>query len=415
MKRLINNIKHRIKFLISCAISLGLLASSGFSAHAGSFSAEQDLGRDLYKDTDLSINKNQSCASCHSLKTVDIFDEEETAAPGFVDPENVATGSPTSRGSIMGKFGGLNSPSAGYAAFSPTFFFDETEGLWVGGQFWNGRAATLEDQAKGPFLNPVEMAMPSRWAVISQIKLDRNYVRAFNTVYGFDLSSIPSNIMAASDDNAPAEVFEAYDLLARAIASFERSRKFNKFTSKFDFVEAGITSYTDQEAKGKTLFMGKAQCSLCHVMEPAQGPDGKVYPAVFTDFTYDNIGVPRNTSVPGNPTPDIGLGATTGNIEDNGKHKVMSLRNIAVTAPYGHNGFFSSLEEIVHFYNTRDIAFEGWASPEIPVNVNAAELGNLGLSASEEADVVAFLKTLTDDYQEWGEDPNISEDDASPW
>jgi len=391
-----------------------MLAALFVSAQAKSLSAEK-LGKDLYKDKNLSLNKNQSCASCHSLKVVKLFGDKKTPAPGFVDPENVATGSPTSRGSVEGKFGGLNSPSAGYAAFSPTFFFDAVEGLWIGGQFWNGRAATLEEQAKAPFLNPVEMAMPSRWAVISEIKNDSDYVEAFYEVYGFDLNTIPAYPLAPSDENAPAEVFTAYNLMADAIASFERSRKFNAFTSKFDFVEAGMTSYSDQEARGKALFEGKAQCALCHVTTPAEGPDGKMYPAVFTDFTYDNIGVPRNTSVPGNPPADIGLGATTGDAADNGKHKVMSLRNIAVTAPYGHNGFFASLEEIVHFYNTRDVASEGWAVPEIMANVNADELGDLGLTVSEEADIVAFMKTLTDEYQDWGKDPNVEKGSSSPW
>ena len=224
--------------------------------------------------------------------------------------------------------------------------------------------------------------------------------------------------MAESDDGAPAEVFEAYDLMADAIAAFERSRVFNKFNSKFDFVQAGMTTYTEQEARGAALFMdtgeGGAKCILCHVMDPAEGPDGKFYPPVFTDFTYDNLGVPRNTSIPGNPTPDIGLSATTGDADDDGKHKVMGLRNIAVTAPYGHNGFFATLEEIVHFYNTRDIASEGWAPPEVPGTVNQDELGNLGLSAQDEADLVAFMKTLTDDYPEWGNDPNVPKGTRSP-
>ena len=140
-----------------------------------------------------------------------------------------------------------------------------------------------------------------------------------------------------------------------------------------------------------------------------------MYPPVFTDFTYDNIGVPRNTSIPGNPTPDIGLGATTSNAVDNGKHKVMSLRNIAVTAPYAHNGFFATLEEVVHFYNTRDVLSEGWAAPEIKENVNVDELGNLGLTADEEADLVAFMKTLTDNYPAWGSDPNVPPETQSPW
>lgn len=386
---------------INSVVVAGLLAGSllAFNAQAGDdFSREQKLGRLLYKDTDLSLKGNQSCETCHSLEKVSFADGSRFPAPGFVDPVNVTTRAVTSAGSVEGKFGGLNAPSAGYAAFSPTFFFDEAEGLWIGGQFWNGRAATLEDQAKGPFLNPVEMAMPSRWAVISVIKEKRWYVDLFDRVYDFDLNAVPSNPMAASDDDAPDSVYEAYDLVARAIASFERSRTFNKFNSKFDAVQAGLARFSREERAGMKLFSGKAQCALCHVMDPAVGPDGNTYPPVFTDFTYDNIGVPRTTSIHGNPTPDIGLGATTGDEGDNGKHKVMSLRNIEMTAPYGHNGYFRSLEHIVHFYNTRDIASEGWAVPEVNQNVNTSELGNLGLTQEEEQAIVAFLKTLTDGY-----------------
>jgi len=368
------------------------------TAIASDLTTEQKLGKLLYKDESLSLNGNQSCETCHSLSKVKLADESEFPAPGFVDPDNVTTRSVVSDGSNPALFGGLNAPSAGYAAFSPTFFFDEAEGLWIGGQFWNGRAATLEDQAKGPFLNPVEMAMPSRWAVISVIKNNDYYVSLFNAVYGFDLNAVPSNPMAASDDAAPASVYEAYDLMASAIAAFERSYVFNKFNSKFDAVEAGLATYTAQEQAGRELFVGKAQCVLCHVMDPAIGPDGNEYPPVFTDFTYDNIGVPRATSIPGNPAPDIGLGATTGDPSDNGKHKVMSLRNIEMTAPYGHNGYFQTLEHIVHFYNTRDLPEEGWAQPEVAENVNVSELGNLGLTREEELALVAFLKTLTDGY-----------------
>jgi len=119
---------------------------------------------------------------------------------------------------------------------------------------------------------------------------------------------------------------------------------------------------------------------------------------VFTDVTYENIGVPRTTSIHGNPTPDIGLSATTGDAGDDGKHKVMSLRNIELTAPYGHNGYFRTLAHIVHFYNTRDVVSEGWAAPEVSATVNTSELGNLGLNHEEEHAIVAFLKTLTDGF-----------------
>ena len=162
--------KLKVRWILILALGMTSVTSSpvfaGKTTLFKKLTPEQRLGSALYQDTNLSLNGNQACASCHSLETIELFGGAETPAPGFVDPENVATGTPVSKGSIEGRTGGLNSPSAGYAAFSPTFFFDEGEGLWIGGQFWNGRAPTLEEQAKGPFLNPVEMAMPSKWAVV---------------------------------------------------------------------------------------------------------------------------------------------------------------------------------------------------------------------------------------------------------
>ena len=283
------------KFVGGGCLAIGLLGGSLFAVNvqASDLSREQHLGRLLYTDTTLSLEGNQSCASCHSLDRVRLADGTRFPAPGFVDPVNVTTRAVTSAGSVAGNFGGLNAPSAGYAAFSPTFYFDDAQGTWIGGQFWNGRAATLEDQAKGPFLNPAEMAMPSRWAVISQVKENAQYVHLFGRVYGFDLDAVPSNPLASSDVDAPDSVYEAYDLVASAIAAFERSHVFSKFNSKFDAVQAGRAGFTAQEQAGMDLFAGKAMCSQCHVMDPAVGPDGKTYPPVFTDFTYDNIGLPR--------------------------------------------------------------------------------------------------------------------------
>lgn len=393
----------KIKICPLIVLIVGCLIMS--SAQAVKLTAEQKLGKKLYSDTDLSLNNNQSCATCHSLEVVKLADDSSTQSPGFVDAFNVASGSSVSAGSVAGFFGGLNAPSAGYAAFSPDFFLDETEGLWIGGQFWNGRALNLEEQAKGPFLNPAEMAMPSRWAVISVIKERKKYVKLFNKVYGFDLDAVPSYPLAPSDDGAPSSVYEAYDLMADAIAAFERSSIFNRFDSKFDAVMAGKATFTDKEAMGFDMFVreDKGNCAACHVVDKVLMPGGDgvtLFPPMFTDFTYDNIGVPRNTSIPGNPPADIGLGATTGDSGDNGKHKVMSLRNIAVTGPWGHNGYFRTLEQIIHFYNTRDVPEEGYAKPEVLENVNSAELGNLGMSSDEEHAIEAFLLTLTDGYED---------------
>ncbi|MFO1478043.1 MAG: cytochrome c peroxidase [Verrucomicrobiota bacterium] len=404
-----------------------MLANKKAPAPAPAITDEQSLGAALYSDPNLSLNRNQSCASCHSLAPV------LSGAPGFVDPDNVTNATAVSKGSVEGRFGTLNAPSAAYAAFSPAFHWDGVEGLYVGGQFWNGRAANLQAQAAQPFLNPSEMALPSKWAFVSRLRQNRSYRAAFETIYGIKLESIPGREGAPAKAKAPAGVPSAYDAATKAIAEFEKSRLFNRFTSKFDFYLAGTTELSPEEKRGLDLFNGKARCAACHVSEPTLATDGTPFPPLFTDFTYDNIGVPRNTRIPGNPEPNPGLGgrediaARSPGGSELGKHKVMSLRNIAITPPYAHNGVFTSLEQITHFYNTRDVldrldseqdpAFgvTGWPAPEVPETVNADELGNLGLTDEEEAAVVLFMKTLTDGYPDWGADPNVPPGTPSPF
>ena len=394
------------------------------------------LGRQLYMDTNLSLQRNQSCNSCHAIApATPAGGAEALPSPGFVDPENIRAGNAVSRGSLPGTSGALNAPSVGYARFSPHFQWDGEEGLYLGGQFWNGRAATLAEQAKGPPLNPVEMAMPSPWAVVSRLKENPHYVERFRSLYQVDLEAIPAREAAPADVLPPPGVAEAYDAMGQAIAAFEKSRFFNRFTSKFDFVMAGLTEFSAEEQAGFELFQGdKSQCSACHVADPMSAPDGGQLPSVFTDFTYDNLGVPRNVTIPGNPEPDPGLGgrpdiaAADPNGEQLGKFKVMGLRNIALTAPYMHNGVLTTLEQLVHFYNTRDtkpractdntdpgFGKDCWPAPEIAQNVNREELGDLGLNATEERALVAFMLTLTDGYPDWGADPKVPPGTPSPF
>jgi len=296
--------------------------------------------------------------------------------------------------------GGRNAPTSGYAAFIPIFQYDAVNDLYVGGQFWDGRADTLKDQAKGPFLNPVEMGMADEAAVITAINDPNNknykfYVKLFASAYGIDLTTL--------DMTNEAAVLDAYDKTAQAIAVFEQTNRFHKFTSKYDCYLAGQGKLSKMELNGLALFEGKANCSACHPSAATINPDGTIVPSLFSDYTYDNLGVPSSTNplitIP-YPDPDLGLGAelekkgVPGFEAQYGKFRVPSLRNIALTAPYVHNGYFATLEEIVHFYNT---AGDGtWPPPDVNQNVNRAELGNLGLTPQEEAELVAFLKTLSD-------------------
>ena len=421
-------------------LTLLVLLSGCLNSYAGQrLSTEQQLGERLFSDKNLSLNKNQSCASCHSLSPAHANSLVTNLVAGFVDPDNVKSGNAVSDGSIQGLTGSLNAPSVGYAAYSPEFHrhqeLDEEgndSGLYVGGQFWNGRASNLSDQAKMPFLNPVEMAMPNDLAVVSRLKQDKTYQRLFREVYDLNLNDINSSGKPNASHSAKVE--QVFAAAAKAIGEYEKSQVFNKFNSKFDYVLAGKTTFSPLEAKGFELFNNpdKGNCAACHVSEASVSEDGHIEPPLFTDFSYDNIGLPRNINIPGNPEPNPGLGGRTDLITaaagELGKHKVMSLRNIALTAPYGHNGSMATLEQIVHFYNTRDtlgyvddinhsgFGKTGWPAPElIGDTLNQDELGNLGLTDQEEKAIVAFLKTLTDDYPRWGHDRRVPQGSPAPF
>ncbi len=280
--------------------------------------------------------------------------------------------------------------TASYAAHIPPRTFDEAEGLWVGGLFWDGRAASLAEQAKGPPLNPLEMANPDVDAVVAAIR-EAPYRDQFLEVYG----------EGALDDSDVA-----YDFMADAVAAYEMSEELNPFNSKYDLYLAGEVLLTDGELHGLALFEDeeKGNCASCHPSRP--GPDGA--PPLFTDYTYDNLGTPKN---PGNPfyflpsefNPDgvdyvdLGLGPVVGDPEFNGYFRVPTLRNVAATPPYMHNGVFHTMYQVVSFYNSRDVV--PWPEPEVAATVNREELGALGLTPQEMESIVAFLRTLTDNYR----------------
>jgi len=353
---------------------------------------KEKLGEALFFDPKLSSPSGRSCASCHD------------SSRAFSDSNQTT---PTSEGTVSGRFSARNSPTAMYASFSPHFHFDQTEGLYLGGQFVDGRAATLEEQAKGPFLNPLEMNNPNAAAVVEKVRASA-YADMFRQVYG-----------PAALDN----VDSAFDKIAEAIAAFERRPLFNRFTSKYDAYLAGNARLTSQELRGMRAFEDekKGNCAACHPSRPAA--DGT--PPLFTDFSYDNLGVGRNPhnrfyqqaakfNPDGHTFVDRGLGAFTKRSSEDGKFKVPTLRNIALTAPYLHNGYFNSLRNVVDFYNTRDIKpackkpftdeasalmQNCWPLPEVGENINTDELGNLKLSDQEVDDIVAFMHTLTDDWK----------------
>lgn len=373
------------------------------------------LGRAIFFDRELSLNRNQSCASCHNPEW------------GFSGPSSqVNAHGAVFEGSVAGAFGNRRPPSAAYATFSPVL---HVEGPFVvGGSFWDGRATgqrlgdAAAEQAQGPFLNPAEMALRDAACVVQRVSQGR-YAALWASVYGesasaIDLPSDASSLCATAGGPLPlseavrAQVQVEYDNIARAVSAFEGSKHVNAFTSRFDASLAGQAELTAQERLGLQLFEGKARCSICH-------SSGGTRP-LFTDFRYHNLGVPRN---PENPVyasqpgfVDSGLGAFLGAAAQHGKFKSPTLRNVdrrplgSDVKAYMHNGVFKTLETVVHFYNTRDVlprcdtvaapvaGTNCWPAPEVGANMVRGIVGNLGLTLEEEAAVVAFLRTLSDGY-----------------
>jgi cytochrome c peroxidase len=416
--------------VLVCAAVVLLVASIGtVAAQDPALTPNEQLGKSIFFDVNLSINQNQACAVCHG------------PVAGWTGPESdTNAGGAVYEGSIPGRFGDRKPPSAAYATQSPIFHMDK-KGLFVGGNFWDGRATgeklgnPAADQAQGPFLNPAEQALPDSACVVYRVcnptKPD-DYPIGFEEVWGTGACNIvwPADIetVCASEgatvtlsDADRATSNTAYDDIALSIAAYEASPEVNAFTSKYDYTFKGMAKLTKEEQRGYALFRGKGMCHRCHISN-GQG-------ALFTDYTFDNLGIPQNPENPAGVAPafiDPGLGGFLKKagypeevyLAEWGKQKVPTLRNVDLrpdedfVKAYGHNGYFKSLEGIVHFYNTRDVlpecpgpyteaealAADCWPPPEVAMNVNTDELGNLGLTPEEEAEIVAFLKALSDGY-----------------
>ncbi len=189
------------------------LSALSFNSIAVSLTPEQQLGESLYKDKNLSFNRNQSCETCHSLTPANsIANNVQGIVPSFADTVNIITGTAVSTGSLAGVTGTLNAPSIAYTAFSPKFRFDNVRNVYIGGQFWNGRAADLIEQAQKPILNPAEMAMIDELAVIERLRENSQYIDAFQQLYNVNINSSDSR-----------DVQRAYHSLAQSIAAFEAS------------------------------------------------------------------------------------------------------------------------------------------------------------------------------------------------
>ena len=393
-------------FLASCQKDLDVkqldVDQSRIRGINGKLNAKAELGRKIYFDMNMSEPAGmQSCASCHLPQM------------GFVGMGDVPGGTNTrgfragiGEGAVAGAFGGRKPPSAAYATFAPAFTFDAINDEFTGGLFWDGRATgavtgvPAGDQAIGPFLNPVEQNHPSQAAVLTKLMNDNKYVQMWSKAWGSSLKM-----------DTPDEIAANYKKIGLAIAEYEASAEVNQFTSKFDAVQRGQAQFTQLEQQGMNLFV-QAECDNCHTMNPVG-----TTPALFTDFSFENIGLPQNTEFLSlsrrNPAASLdgGLGArlaASGNpawvalaADNMGAFKTPTLRNVAkgeANKRFMHNGVLKSLKEVVHFYNTRDTD-PRWAAPEFPATMNTRRVGDLRLTNAQEDAIVAFMRTLSDGWQ----------------
>lgn len=359
------------------------------------------LGRALFADRNLSEPAGTACSACHQ------------PTRGFGG--NNASGIGVSQGSRPGVFGHRNAQTNSYQGLVPPFGFITRNGQTEprGGHFWDGRVDSVAAQALQPFLNPLEMNNPSKQAVVTKVAAAA-YADLFRRAFG-------ANVFANTD--------LAFSQIGVAIEAFERGA-LQPFNSKYDAMVRGQTTLTPAESRGLALFQdrGRANCVACHVMNPASG---RPEDSPFSDFTYVATGVPRNTASPANADPaffDLGLcgpdrtvpalpANAVGNVNTAslcGKFRVPTLRNVAQRPVYMHNGVFHDLTDVVRFYATRNSNPRRWYGPSgVPNDLPAAYLANLEvnrppfnrrpidgpvLSEGEVADLVAFLRTLSDGF-----------------
>jgi len=299
-------------------ISSLFIISSSFEENNAEIKTKAALGKKLFSEKILSKDSSVSCASCH------------IPAYAFADTVAFSVG-------IGGKLTRRNTPSVLNMKNRPYFF-------------WDGRAATLEEQSLMPIQNPGEMGLPVAEA-IKRLNQSAEYKTLFKKIFFQNPSA--KNLAAA---------FAAYEQTLETV------------NSKFDDWSNNLKNLTASEERGRELFVGdKAKCFDCHRMED------------FTTDDFKNIGLYN-----GKEFDDAGLYNITKKESDKGKFKTPGLRNIAVTGPYMHNGMFKTLEEVVEYYND--------PSKVVPncVNIDEALKKPLGLTGNEKKDLVTFLRTLTD-------------------
>ncbi|MGJ0507036.1 MAG: cytochrome-c peroxidase [Methylocystis sp.] len=313
--------------------------------------ALSSLGEKLFKDKRLSLNDSVACETCHD------------PAKGFTDHRGAATSA-----GIEGKLGQRNAPTVLNAMFQAS-------------QFWDGRAPALEDQAKLPIINPIEMGQKRPDDVVAKVRKIPEYTAAFRSVFGGEAT---------------------YDDIAQAIAAFERTQYSGN--ASFDHFMAGDPNAIGESAKrGWALFQGKGRCSACHAFNSVS--------PLFSDQKFHNIGIAAHKQnfvdlarkalaivktgdvkqidelALQTEYSELGRFLVTKNQADIGAFKSETLRNIGVTGPYMHDGSLTTLWDVMDHYNKGGV----------PNPFLDGGMERLALSEAEIDDLVAFLFTLTDD------------------
>ena len=370
-----------IVLLVPVLVGLSLAASNDDELRQNKL---VDLGTALFFDVNLSRDRTQSCATCHD------------PARAFVDWRDNGVAAAASLGGDLIPLGDRNAPTLSYAAHTPDFHIN-AEGVYEGGFFLDGREANLEAQAGAPLLNPIEMAFPDQDAVIARLLENPVYENAFKELFGDEIFN---------------SIEQAYKALSESIAAFEKTDFFSPFDSRYDRYLRGEYELSREEELGMTLFFSEqfTNCNQCHQLNLFPGADSET----FSNYTYHNIGVPVNERL--RAANGLGSGYRDGGLLNNsqvngpeqaGKFKVPTLRNVAITGPYMHNGVFQDLKTVMLFYNkfnARSSAAqinpetgEIWGEPETAENVSLTELESAPALDEKRIDaLIAFMRLLTD-------------------
>ncbi|MGQ9425434.1 cytochrome c peroxidase [Gilvimarinus sp. F26214L] len=338
----------------------------------------RELGRALFFDASLSKHGDVSCATCHH------------PARAFSDSRDNGVAGAASRGQALGE---RNAPTLSYGGLVPARHHDR-RGELVGGQFWDGRAADLEEQALRPLLNPVEMGLDNEAELADRIGRNPHYRNRFQALFGGTIFSDPQALAAG---------------VGAALAAFQRSEEFAAFDSRYDRYLRGEYQPSLQESVGMALFFSEdfTNCSLCHQSAALPRSRGET----FSNHRYENIGVPVNRGLRriNGMTADFvdrGLAQATGQTADEGRFRVPTLRNVAVTGPYMHNGVFKDLRTVLQFYNQYNRgrasrinpeSGEPWREAEVPHTIALDRLQTRPALDEMQLDaLLAFLHMLTD-------------------